>query len=108
MLGKRIATGMGEEWCIASESCAFGPLGYSRVRDVRPGELLIITPEGKLISHQCVPGKLNPCIFEYIYLARPDSVLNDIPVYNLQLRLGTKVAQRVKQVGRILSTELLG
>jgi len=40
----------------------------------QPGEMIIITPEGKLLSKQCVPGQLNPCIFEYIYLARPDSV----------------------------------
>jgi amidophosphoribosyltransferase len=45
---------------------------------------------------QCVPGQLNPCIFEYIYLSRPDSVLNDINVYNFQLGLGTRLADKIK------------
>ncbi len=45
----------------------------------------IVTPEGELVSQQCAPGQRCPCIFEYIYLARPDSVLDDIPVYNFQL-----------------------
>jgi amidophosphoribosyltransferase len=58
--------------------------------------MVIITPEGKLLSQQCVPGTLNPCIFEYIYLARPDSVLNDISVYNFQLGLGTRLAKKIK------------
>lgn len=44
----------GEEWCVASEDCAFGPIGFKRVRDVRPGEMVIITPDGKLVSRQCV------------------------------------------------------
>ena len=48
------------------------------------------------LSFQVAPGTLQPCIFEYIYLARPDSVMNDIPVYNFQLELGTRLAQRIK------------
>ena len=56
----------------------------------------IITPEGELASRQCVPGKRCPCVFEYIYLARPDSVLDDIPVYNFQLGLGTRLARRIR------------
>lgn len=56
----------------------------------------VITPEGELVSRQCVPGKQCPCVFEYIYLARPDSVLDDIPVYNFQLGLGTRLARRIR------------
>lgn len=81
---------------MASEDCAFGPIGFDRVRDVQPGEMIIIDSEGKLTSHQCMPGRLSPCIFEYIYLSRPDSVLNDISVYNYQLALGTRLAKRIK------------
>lgn len=97
VLGKR-ASSQGDEWCVASEDCAFGPIGFERVRDVRPGEMIIITPEGQLISRQCASAQnLHPCIFEYIYLARPDSVLNDIPVYNFQLGLGTCLAAGIKE-----------
>ena len=52
--------------------------------------------QGELVSRQCVEGSTSPCIFEYIYLARPDSVLNDIPVYTFQLGLGTRLAQRIR------------
>lgn len=48
------------------------------------------------VCTQCVPGQLNPCIFEYIYLSRPDSVLNDINVYNFQLGLGSRLADKIK------------
>jgi hypothetical protein len=52
VLGRREGR-LGEEWCVASEDCAFGPIGFERVRDVRPGEMVIITPDGKLVSRQC-------------------------------------------------------
>lgn len=99
VLGRRQGR-RGEEWCVASEDCAFGPIGFERVRDVAPGEMVIITEEGRLVSRQVAPPeRLTPCIFEYIYLARPDSVLNDIPVYNFQLGLGTRLAQRIRERG---------
>jgi|TARA_B100001142_G_scaffold291374_1_gene309513 amidophosphoribosyltransferase len=85
-----------DEWCVASEDSAFGPLGFSRVRDVNAGEAILITPEGKMISRQCVNGQISPCIFEYIYLARPDSTLNGISVYEFQLELGRRLARRIK------------
>ncbi|EFN59299.1 hypothetical protein CHLNCDRAFT_137657 [Chlorella variabilis] len=99
VLGKRQGR-RGEEWCVASEDCAFGPIGFERVRDVRPGEMIIIDEDGRLISRQVAECEsLTPCIFEYIYLARPDSILNSIPVYNFQLGLGTRLARRIKERG---------
>lgn len=57
MLGRR-ETPNGEEWAVASEDCAFGPIGFKRVRDVLPGEMIVIDPEGKLYSKQCAEGKV--------------------------------------------------
>ena len=98
VLGKR-TTAAGPEWSFSSEDCAFGPIGFERVRDVRPGEMVIVSPEGELFSRQCVPGETKPCLFEYIYLSRPDSVLNDIPVYEFQLELGRRLARQIEQRG---------
>lgn len=96
VLGKR-SSRHGDEWCVASEDCAFGPIGFKRVRDVLPGEMIIIDEEGQLMSRQCADGQTCPCIFEYIYLARPDSVLNNISVYNFQLGLGRRLARRIRE-----------
>jgi amidophosphoribosyltransferase len=96
VLGRRQGR-RGDEWCVASEDCAFGPIGFERVRDVQPGEMIIIDDDGRLVTRQVAPCEtLTPCIFEYIYLARPDSVLNNIPVYNFQLGLGTRLARRIQ------------
>lgn len=64
-----------------------------------PGEMVVVTDDGRLVTHQCAPGQTCPCIFEYIYLARPDSVLNGISVYNFQLGLGTRLAAAVRARG---------
>lgn len=101
VLGKRTTVVGGvlkDEYIFASEDCAFGPIGYQRVRDVHPGEMIIITEEGEMVSSMCAENtKLNPCIFEYIYLARPDSVLNNISVYKFQLELGRRLANQVRK-----------
>ena len=99
VLGRRVGA-RGEEWCVASEDCAYGPIGYERVRDVAPGEMVLIDAEGRLVSRRCAPpAPPVPCIFEYIYLARPDSVLNDVSVYNFQMGLGTRLAARIAARG---------
>ena len=97
VLGERRGPDGEVDYAFASEDCAFGPIGFRRVRDVRPGEMIIVSPEGELVSRQCHEGQCHPCIFEYIYLSRPDSVLNDISVYDFQIQLGRKLAERIKE-----------
>lgn len=95
VLGRRKATS-GMEWIFASEDVAIKTLGFEVVRDVEPGEAILIDTDGVLHSHQCVPGKLFPCIFEYVYLARPDSMMNKISVYKTRLRMGSALAEQIK------------
>lgn len=93
--------GTKRDWAIASESAAFASSGFEFVRDVQPGEAVIIDLKGRLHSFQAREGKWNPCIFEYIYVARPDSIMNDISVYKTRLRLGSLLGQRIKETGAI-------
>ena len=97
-------TTRGTEYVFASEDVAFKSQGYERVRDVKPGEAILVTLDGQLISHQCVEGQLNPCIFEYVYLARPDSMIDDISVYKARLRMGTALAKQIKASGIEIDT----
>jgi len=61
VIGKRSSAKGEDEWCIASEDCAFGPIGFTRVRDVNPGEMVIVTQDGKLISRQVDVGLGSGC-----------------------------------------------
>ncbi len=85
----------GPEFMFASESVAFNRLGFARFRDVEPGEAVFIDTRRRVHSKQVLPAKLQPCIFEYVYFARPDSVLDRIEVYEARLRLGEKLAAEV-------------
>lgn len=88
----------GTEWMLASESVALEGIGFTFVRDVAPGEAVFIDLNGQLHSHQCAQSpSLNPCIFEYVYLARPDSCLDGVPVYNARLRMGDYLADKIKR-----------
>lgn len=93
-IGKK-QTAEGDEYMLASESVAIDVLGFELVGDVRPGEAVFITMDGKLERHQCVPAKLHPCIFEYVYLARPDSIIDDVHVHKSRLRMGDKLAEKI-------------
>jgi len=80
----------------ASESVALEGVGYVPERDLAPGEALFVTLDGALHARQCAPqSRLSPCIFEYVYLARPDSTLDGISVYQARLNLGQTLATRV-------------
>jgi amidophosphoribosyltransferase len=81
---------------VASESVALEGTGHKLERDVAPGEAIFIDLQGRLHSRQCADAPvLNPCMFEYVYLARPDSVIDGISVYQARLNLGETLAQRV-------------
>jgi amidophosphoribosyltransferase len=93
--GKR-ETDLGTEYMIASESVALSALGFELVRDIAPGEAVYIENEGNLYTEQCAENpRLNPCIFEHVYFARPDSIIDNILVYKARLRMGEKLAQKV-------------
>ncbi|MEY8689244.1 MAG: amidophosphoribosyltransferase [Leptothrix sp. (in: b-proteobacteria)] len=84
------------EWMIASESVALEGTGHRFERDVAPGEAVYIDMQGQLHTQQCaVSPTLNPCVFEYVYLARPDSVIDGVSVYHARLNMGETLAQRV-------------
>jgi amidophosphoribosyltransferase len=96
ILGKRPAGLVGDEWIVASESLVLESGGYAVVRDVAPGEAVFITRGGEMFAQQCSPDpRLIPCSFEYVYLARPDSIMNGISVYDARLRLGNRLADTI-------------
>ena len=90
-------SGNKDEYAVASESVAMQPLGYKILRDVAPGEAVYIDKETGFHSKQCMKGLIRPCIFEYVYLARPDSFIDNISVYKTRLRMGEYLAKQVKK-----------
>lgn len=87
----------GTEYLIASESVALEGLGYRFLRDVLPGEALFIDLDGKLYNQQCAENPtLNPCAFEFVYLARPDSVIDGASVYATRLKMGEYLAEKIR------------
>jgi len=104
----RAETGQGYEYMVASESVALDSLGFQVVRDVAPGEAIFIDQDGTFYSRQCVPNAtLNPCIFEFVYLARPDSVIDGISVYETRLRMGESLAEKIKRQYRHLDIDVV-
>ncbi|WP_347344965.1 amidophosphoribosyltransferase [Microbacterium sp.] len=96
ILGTRKAENGRYEWIVASESLVLENGGFEIVRDVMPGEAVFVDLEGHLHSRQCAADpKLIPCSFEYVYLARPDSEMNGISVYEARLRLGDRLADTI-------------
>ncbi|SDK09425.1 amidophosphoribosyltransferase [Methylophilus rhizosphaerae] len=97
VIGKQ-ETDKGTEYIVASESVALDVLGFTMLRDVEPGEAVFIDMDGHLFSRQCAQNpKLASCIFEYVYLARPDSVIDGVSVYQTRLDMGTLLAEKIKR-----------
>lgn len=97
VIGKQ-ETSKGTEYIVASESVALDVLGFTLLRDVEPGEAVFIDMDGNLFSRQCSEkAKLTSCIFEYVYLARPDSVIDGVSVYQTRLDMGSLLAEKIKR-----------
>ncbi len=83
---------------FASESVAMDVLGYSLVRDIAPGEVMLVDLQGQVHSSVCVEKQKHaPCIFEYVYLARPDSILDNVSVYQSRINMGQRLGQKLKR-----------
>ncbi|WP_455203162.1 amidophosphoribosyltransferase [Kaarinaea lacus] len=98
VIGRRQSE-QGDEYILASESVAVQSLGFELLRDIEPGEAVFIDIEGNLHTQQCASNPtLSPCIFEHVYFARPDSIMDKISVYKARLRMGEYLAKKIRRV----------
>ncbi|MFK7160997.1 amidophosphoribosyltransferase [Marinospirillum sp. MEB164] len=98
VFGRRL-TPQGIEYMIASESVALDAAGFDLVRDLAPGEAIFIDQHGQLHSQVCTPqARLSPCIFEHVYLARPDSIMDGINIYHARMQMGQKLAEKIQRI----------
>jgi amidophosphoribosyltransferase len=97
VLGRR-DTVMGPEYTIASESVALDALEFKLVRDVRPGEAIYIESDGTVHTEVCSEATHRaPCLFEFVYFARPDSIIDNVSVYKSRLRMGQHLADKIQR-----------
>ncbi len=98
VLGRR-ANSQGEEWMLASESVALDLVGFDLVRDIAPGEAVFLSKDGGMQTAM-IDGdqRHTPCIFEYVYFARPDSIIDNISVHKARMRMGEKLADKIRRV----------
>ncbi len=88
----------GNAYMLASETVALDTLGYEFISDVTPGEAVYIDFKGVLHRKQCVAGTCHPCAFEFVYLARPDSIIDGVPIHWARLNMGKYLAKQLKEV----------
>jgi len=92
-------TDKGSESMVASESVAIDSLGFQLIRDVEPGEAVFIDLKGELFTRQCARNPdPSPCIFEHVYFARPDSIMDGVSVYKARLRMGENLSHKIDRV----------
>lgn len=98
----------GPEWMLASESVAVDVLGFKLVRDVAPGEAVLVGLDGSLHTRQCAAStKLAPCMFEFVYLARPDSLIDGISVYESRVKMGEMLAEKLRRTHHDLRIDVV-
>jgi amidophosphoribosyltransferase len=96
IVGRNI-TDQGPEYLVASESVALDTLGFQALRDVLPGEAILITVDGAFHSRECAERAFHaPCMFEYVYLARPDSLIDGVSVYEARVKMGEFLAEKIR------------
>ncbi|HEY6966032.1 MAG TPA: amidophosphoribosyltransferase, partial [Burkholderiales bacterium] len=101
-------TADGIEYMVASESVAVEALGFRVLRDVAPGEAVFIDEDANFYSQPCAEEtSLNPCIFEYVYLARPDSLIDGASVYEARLHMGEKLAEKIRRDHKDLQIDVV-
>lgn len=99
---------LGTEWMVASESVALEGSGFDFVRDVDAGEAIFVDLDGNVHEKQCADNPvLTPCIFEYVYFARPDSTINGVNVYNARLKMGEYLADKVARQIRLQEIDVV-
>ncbi|WP_026960647.1 amidophosphoribosyltransferase [Aliagarivorans taiwanensis] len=100
VIGKRVSDENPQrmEYMVASESVALDAVGFEFVRNVAPGEAVYVSEDGQLFTEQCAENpSYNPCIFEYVYFARPDSTIDKVSVYGARVNMGTKLGEKIKR-----------
>jgi len=97
-IGRR-RIGIKYEYMVASENTAFKALDYEFMRDIKPGEVVFIDASNRLHARVVRKGELNPCIFEWVYLAAPDSTIDEVNVYKARVRMGEALAKQIKKAG---------
>lgn len=108
VLGSRTGEKGMTEYMVASESVALDILGFKLVRDVAPGEAIFISEQGVLHSEICAEKtSLRPCIFEYVYFARPDTIMNGVSVYAARVHMGTMLGEKIKNEYKDLDIDVV-
>tara|TARA_B100000029_G_C17549088_1_gene949463 strand:- start:49 stop:1527 length:1479 start_codon:yes stop_codon:yes gene_type:complete len=99
IFGSRENDLLGPDYMIASESTVLDTLGFKVINDVQPGEAIFINKEGEMYMEACIENPVHtPCIFEYVYLARPDAVIDNISVHKSRMRMGESLAKKINNI----------